>query len=69
MSQICKTRYQFLDVVLYITEHETHKIAVYKVILHARCAYLLRYVREALLHKVIHDESEIQMAEMHGIDD
>jgi len=67
--QIYNARLQFFDVVLYTTEHETiHKFPVHKVILHTRCAYLSRYVREALIDENIHDESGIQMVEMHCID-
>ena len=36
--------------------------------MHARCAYLSRYVGDALAYEDIRDESGIQMAEMHDID-
>jgi len=65
---ICETILQFFDVVLYTTENETHKFPVHKAILHARCAYLSRYISEALSYEDIRDESGIQMVEIHDID-
>ena len=60
---------QFFDVVLYTTKHESiHKFPVHKAILHTRCAYLSRYVRDALTHDDIRDESGLQMVKIHGID-